>query len=41
MTCRVYRTDDGLTGSPTVEQLVEALDRGTATGNRVTDEPAA
>jgi len=41
MTCRVYRTDDGLTGSPTVEQLVEALDRATATGNGVTDEPAA
>jgi hypothetical protein len=23
--CRVYRTGDGLAGSPTVEQLVEAL----------------
>lgn len=25
LSCRVYRTPDGLTGSPTVEQLVEAL----------------
>jgi hypothetical protein len=23
--CRVYRTEDGLTGSPTVEQLISAL----------------
>jgi hypothetical protein len=25
LTCRVYRTPDGLAGSPTVEQLTEAL----------------
>lgn len=25
MACRVFRTPDGLAGSPTVEQLVEAL----------------
>lgn len=25
LSCRVYRTPDGLAGSPTVEQLVEAL----------------
>jgi hypothetical protein len=25
LSCRIYRTPDGLTGSPTVEQLVEAL----------------
>ena len=25
LSCRVYRTDGGLAGSPTVEQLVEAL----------------
>ncbi|WP_424945182.1 DF family (seleno)protein [Candidatus Blastococcus massiliensis] len=25
LSCRVYRTPDGLSGSPTVEQLVEAL----------------
>jgi hypothetical protein len=25
LSCRIYRTPEGLTGSPTVEQLVEAL----------------
>jgi hypothetical protein len=25
LSCRVYRTPDGLAGSPTVEQLVEVL----------------
>jgi len=28
LSCRVYRTDAGLAGSPTVEQLVEALGAG-------------
>jgi hypothetical protein len=36
LSCRVYRTGDGLVGSPTVEQLVEALgghgDRGPRRG---------
>jgi hypothetical protein len=30
LSCRVYRTNDGLAGSPTVEQLVEALEPATA-----------
>jgi hypothetical protein len=34
LSCRVYRTDGGLAGSPTVEQLVEALRPATATGDR-------
>jgi hypothetical protein len=31
MACRVYRTTDGLAGSPTVEQLVEVLAGAVAT----------
>jgi hypothetical protein len=31
LSCRLYRTDDGVDGSPTVDQLVEALARATAT----------
>lgn len=27
LTCRVYRTENGLAGSPTIEQLREALSR--------------
>jgi len=38
LSCRVYRTGDGLAGSPTVEQLVEALNPFTAA--RATAEPA-
>lgn len=34
LSCRVYRTEDGLTGSPTVDQLVEALRPVTTTGDR-------
>lgn len=34
LSCRVYRTDDGLAGSPTVEQPVEALRPVTTTGDR-------
>lgn len=34
LSCRVYRTDEGLAGSPTVEQLVEALRPVTTTGDR-------
>ena len=30
LSCRVYRTPDGLVGAPTVEQLVEALTRSAA-----------
>jgi hypothetical protein len=29
LSCRVYRTDEGLSGSPTVEQLVTALSKAT------------
>ncbi|MDU0314090.1 hypothetical protein RKE38_10375 [Phycicoccus sp. M110.8] len=30
LSCRVYTTPDGLAGSPTVEQLADALTRRTA-----------
>jgi hypothetical protein len=40
LSCRVYRTNDGLAGSPTVEQLVEALEPATATGDSPAAEPA-
>ena len=30
LSCRVYRTPQGLVGAPTVEQLVDALTRGSA-----------
>jgi hypothetical protein len=30
LSCRLYRTGDGVDGSPTVDQLVEALARATA-----------
>ena len=39
LSCRIYRTDEGLAGAPTVQQLVEALDRATATGDRAAAEP--
>jgi hypothetical protein len=41
LSCRIYDTEDGLAGSPTVEQLVDALHTATATGSRITGEPAA
>jgi hypothetical protein len=40
LSCRVYRSDDGLAGSPTVEQLIEALGPAPATGDFAAAEPA-
>ena len=40
LSCRVYGTDDGLAGAPTVQQLVEALVRATATGHGAAAGPA-
>jgi len=35
LACRIYRTPAGLTGSPTVEQLVDAIKRVDAAGEAV------
>jgi hypothetical protein len=40
LSCRVYRSDDGLAGSPTVEQLIKALGPAPATGDFAAAEPA-